>query len=243
MSEDEARILESHLKSNSDDRKEAIKEEFEFLNSVAHKIQVGKGISQAQRKASPTPTISSRDGMEKICQLMRPLPENAKELDQIMKLCPSTEEEPLKQGEIWCLADTGSTLHALDVEKELPEYRHLVQTVPKHKRGRGAECANGGRLPVNGDVRLKGMIDGELYTIPFKDMRVSMPIASMPQTVANGNDLMITPDGAKIRCRKTGHEIKLHERKGVYFFKMSLLPPDQQPKNSKRIDVGFQRQA
>ena len=81
-----------------------------------------------------------------------------------MRLCP--REEPFAPGEFWCLADTGLTLHVISIEKELPEYAHFVKRIPEHKKGRGAECANGGRVQINGDVTLKGHIDGELYTIP-----------------------------------------------------------------------------
>ena len=56
-------------------------------------------------------------------------------------------------------------------------------------------------------------------------MKVSMPIASMRRTVKAGNDLFITEGGGTITNRKTKSQILLHERMGVYFFKMKILPP------------------
>ena len=78
-----------------------------------------------------------------------------------------------------------------------------------------------------------------------------MPIASMRQTIKKGNDLYITPSGGTIRNRKTGDTIRLHERGGVYFFKMNFLPPHLQPqppthgasKGLKNKALGFARPA
>ena len=70
-----------------------------------------------------------------------------------------------------------------------------------------------------------------------------MPIASMRRTVKQGNDLIITPDGGIIRNRRTKKVIRLHERQGLYFFKMKLLPPSEQMKksdNGRPSDVGRQ---
>lgn len=212
------------LHDDDDDDDEPVENDYSFLDTIAHRIQIGKKLTQSQRKKATRPTSD----MGRICQLMKPLPKCPKKLEKLFKLCP-TDEEPLKDGEIWVLADTGSTIHGINVKKEIPEYQHLVKRIPKNKQGRGAECANGGRVKIGGDITLKGHIDNDLHTIPFKDMEISMPIASMPQTVANGNDLLISIDGASITNRETGRKVKLHERQGVYFFKMSLLPPSQQP--------------
>ena len=77
-------------------------------------------------------------------------------------------------------------------------------------------------------------------------MKVSMPIASRRKTVKCGNDLMITDYGGIIRNRRTKKIIRLHERQGLYFFKMKLLPPNEQiqkPNNGNGRPMGFGRQA
>ena len=142
------------------------------------------------------------------------------------------------------MADSGSTVHAMDVKKELPRYKHLVRPVPSRKKGRSAETACGGKVEIEGEIDLTGEIDGAMHTIPFYDMQVSMPIASMRRTVKAGNDLLITEEGGCITNRLTKQKIILHERCGVYFFKMTLLSPSQQPqKGSKSSTAGFHRQA
>ena len=100
-----------------------------------------------------------------------------------------------------------------------------------------------------GTAVFAGHIDGHEHVVPFNDMKISMPIASMRQTIKKGNDLYITPSGGTIKNRKTGKTIKLHERGGVYFFKMTFLPPHLQPcsndqdKGRKNMSLGFARPA
>ena len=147
------------------------------------------------------------------------------------------------------MADSGSSLHAMDIAKELPGYAHLVTPLPEGKKGKGAETASGDRVEIKGTISLSGHVDGHEHTVPFNDMKISMPIASMRQTIKKGNDLYITPEGGTIRNRRTGKTIHLHERGGVYFFKMCFLPPHQQPqpdsaKNGRKNKaLGFARPA
>ena len=80
-------------------------------------------------------------------------------------------------------------------------------------------------------------------------MKIAMPIASIRQTIKKGNDLYITEGGGVIRNRRNGKTIKLHERGGVYFFKMRFLPPNLQPasldgmSNTNDRSLGFARPA
>ena len=230
------------------------------LNGFAHKVTRGPKPTQAQRKAqqakkaiakptkSQLPVLVRNDSDFKCPELrdmVKALPKGKKELEKLIKHCPHEAEE-LLPGEIWVLGDTGSTKHGLNVKKELPGYAHLVRPMPEKKRGAAAETAGGDQVTFDGEVELTGYIDGELHTIPFVDMKVSMPIASMRKTVKCGNDLMITDYGGIIRNRRTKKIIRLHERQGLYFFKMKLLPPNEQiqkPNNGNGRPMGFGRQA
>ena len=60
-----------------------------------------------------------------------------------------------------------------------------------------------------------------------------------------GNELHITEDGGFVRNRKSGKTVRLVERCGVYFFKLSLLPPDQQKQSDpdNKPTSGFGRPA
>ena len=154
--------------------------------------------------------------------LIHALPTCRNALAKLALHCP-VDAEVLQPGESWVMADTGSTLHGIDVAKECPAYKPHVRLTRGKKAG--AETAGGGTVEIDGDVDITGIIDGAEYTIPFKDMKVSMPIASMRRTVKAGNDLFITEGGGTITNRKTKSQIRLHERMGVYFFKMKILPP------------------
>ena len=141
------------------------------------------------------------------------------------------------------MADTGYTSNGMDVRKEIPGNAKLVKPVPSSDRGSGAETACGARVQIDGEISLTGHIDDNLHTIVFKDMNVTMPIASMIQAVKKGNTLTISEDGGAITNRATGKVVRLHERQGVYFFKMKLLPAQSQSRYTHPSKSGFIRPA
>ena len=47
-----------------------------------------------------------------------------------------------------------------------------------------------------------------------------MPIASIIETLKKGNNLWIIRKGATIISRPNGQVVRLHERQGVYVFKI-----------------------
>ena len=97
------------------------------------------------------------------------------------------------------MADHGSTLSGMDVRKELPGYAKLVKPTPNSDRGSGAETACGARVQIDGEISLTGHIDDNLHTIVFKDMNVTMPIASIIQAVKKINTLTISEMAAQLR--------------------------------------------
>ena len=228
-----------------------------LLNNVAYQIYKEK-IAERKKWEKTPKALKQRNTVviKSVADFDRPgrptlmaLPRDRKALTRLAKLCPE-RQEALGPYERWVMADSGSSLHAMDVAKELPGFAHLVAPLPEGKKGRGAETASGDHVEIRGTISLAGHVDGHEHVVPFNDMKISMPIASMQQTIKKGNDLSITPDGGTIRNRKTGKTIKLHERGGVYFFKMSFLPPhlQKQPDSgTKKIAeskaVGFARPA
>ena len=48
-------------------------------------------------------------------------PKNIKALNKRARKCP-TEEEELKEGERWVMADTGAAVNDICVERDCPEY-------------------------------------------------------------------------------------------------------------------------
>ena len=207
----------------------------ELLNKFAHHVHEGKKLSQ--RAAAKREHRFKNRGVVIQCEadfnkpevrhMIRALPQDEATLQKLAKLCP-TDSEKLKPGEFWCLLDTGSTVSAMKVTKTLPNYAHLVKPVPEGQQSKTAETACGGKVRFDGQIELTGHIDGDLHTMTFNDMDVTMPIASMSESVHHGNELHIKKGGGTITNVKSGKVVNLHEREGVYFFKMSLLPPQVQ---------------
>ena len=228
------------LASGSEDQDKP--DDLECLNNFAHYIQRGKKLPQRKARVVNSVKIQSVKDMHRAKHFMHALPTDKESLDRIAKLCP-TNSEKLGKSEIWVMADTGSTLKGMDVRKELPEYAKLVKPIPNRDRGAGAETACGARVQIDGEISLTGHIDDNLHTIIFKDMNVTMPIASMIQAVKKGNTLTISEDGGTITNRATGKVVRLHERQGVYFFKMKLLPTQSQSRYTHPSKSGFIRPA
>ena len=63
--------------------------------------------------------------------------------------------------------------------EKLPHLRSLGKPLGRDEVD--AECANGGYLRVRGNVDLAGRIGNVFHVVPYKDMAVSMPIASTRQ--------------------------------------------------------------
>ena len=73
-----------------------------------------------------------------------------------------------------------------------PEYKDRAPLV--NVKGAGASSACGGHIEERGEVRVNCEIDGDVHKIPYRDMDVSMPIASMQRIIKDGhNQLVISP--------------------------------------------------
>ena len=206
-----------------------------FLNMFAHHVHQGKTLSQraaAKRNHSFRThgvLIKSEADLAKpeVQHMIQALLQDKLTLRRLAKLCP-TDAEEFGQGEYWCLLDTGSTVSAMKVQRTLPDYAHLVKPVPDNKKSKSAETACGGKVKFDAQIELTGHIEGELHTMVFNDMDVTMPIASMRESVHRGNELRIKEGGGTVENMKSGKVVILQEREGVYFLKMSLLPPQLQ---------------
>ena len=181
-------------------------------------------------------------------EIIHYLPRDRKSLTRLAVLC-AEKEGVLGFYARWVMADSGSSPHASETSKELPGFEHLIVPIPEGKKGRGAETASGDRVEIRNAVALKLRIDGNLQTMLFNVMPTTTLIASIRQTIKKGNDLHITQEGGFIRNRKTDEKISLHERGGVYFFKMKFHPPPNRPqlvndtKIRKNRALGFARPA
>ena len=155
---------------------------------------------------------------------MAALPADSEIIDKLAKHYP--KDELLGENEIWVLADTGANVSAMKVDRDCPQYAHLVKATANSKKGTGAESACGGAIKERGEVLVDCTIDGEKFQIPFRDMDVTMPLASMRRVVRSGhNQMVIEEGGGHITNLISKKRIRLYERKGVYFFKAKILPP------------------
>ena len=127
--------------------------------------------------------------------------------------------------------------------KKAMRIKHLAERLARFRERRCAETACGGSVQIEGEIDLTGIIDGEKHAIPFKDMKVSTPIASMIKTVKSGNELVINEEGGAITNKNTGKIVRLVERQGVYFFRISLKPPHEQVQDDRSRTPGFARPA
>ena len=158
------------------------------MNNFAHRLQIGKKKAQkfnrlkvSDQRIRPFGTRAVADceadlDTEVMRDMIAALPKDAKSLNKLAKKCPDNND--LEADEMWVMADTGATVNALKVGRDCPKYVKHVHETAASRRGAGAECANGGFIKERGEVKIHVEIDGEQHVIPFKDMDVSMPIAS-----------------------------------------------------------------
>ena len=114
----------------------------------------------------------------------------------------------------------------MKVNRDCPQYSHLVTPTKASSSGQGAESACGGSIKERGEVSIDLLIGGEYHRMPVRDMDVSMPIASGRSCVESGdNYALLHRHGGIIKNMVSGKEIKLYGRQGVFFFKARVLPP------------------
>ena len=219
----------------------------EAMHTFAHHIQVGKKQSQrSRRQKEDVPAIlkeakkinegaidkpiiiqCSKDiNRPDVQRMMKPLPSSPERINHLASLCPSAEEVPLLPGEKWILFDTGASCNALNVARDCPQYGSHVLPTRNSVSGKGAESANGGSIKERGEVAVDLLTDGLPCKMVFKDMDVSMPIASGRMCVDSGDTFaVIHKGGGTLKNIVSGKEIRLYARQGVYFFKSTILPP------------------
>ena len=232
---------EIQLEEDDDEPDEMVK----FMNNFAHRVQLGKKQAQKLRKpkedidavlkefknnsAQKDKTVVVQQARDldapEVRRIVKPLPDDPREIDRLAKLCPRDVAE-LEEGEIWVLWDTGASCSAMKVNRDCPQYSHLVTSTKASSSGQGAESACGGSIKERGEVSIDLLIGGEYHRMPVRDMDVSMPIASGRSCVESGdNYALLHRHGGIIKNVVSGKEIKLYGRQGVFFFKARVLPP------------------
>jgi hypothetical protein len=97
----------------------------------------------------------------------------------------------------------------------------IVTASPMSRAGGKYRAANGARIPNLGQVRVPFTNDqGEKCGTTFQVAEVERPLLSASQLAASGNSVRFERGGGKIVNLKTGREMKLERRGGVFVLKM-----------------------
>ena len=176
----------------------------------------------------PTIVIQSEKDMKlheaAVMKLMAALPSNPKKLQKAARRIGSIE---LEEDEILAMVDSGSFLHAINAEADLPG--HAIEAVEGKDKARSAETACGAILKRLGIVRTAGLVDGETVNVKWNHMKVKTPILSVRQLVRDGHEVYINATGGWIKNLENGKIIHFFEFQGVYYLKMKIAQPSPRP--------------
>ena len=134
--------------------------------------------------------------------------------------------------EILCMVDSGSFVHAINAEVELPH--HQLTPPTEQDKQLIAEAACGGKLTKQGSVHVACETDGSKVAIEFDSMRVKTPILSVRQLVRDDNEVRFRRHKGFIPNLVSG-EINVFEYQGVYVMKLKIQQPNDQ--NNSKQDV------
>jgi hypothetical protein len=94
---------------------------------------------------------------------------------------------------------------------------------PMSRAGKRYKAANGSRIPNLGQQRVDFTSgEGHRCGMPFQVAEVERPLVAVSQLAAAGNTVLLEKDSGVIRHVKSGREIKLQRRGGVYIMRMYL---------------------
>ena len=176
----------------------------------------------------PTIVIQSEKDMKMheaaVMKLMAALPSNPKKLQRAARRIGSIE---LEDDEILAMVDSGSFLHAINAEVDLPG--HAIEAIEGKDKARSAETACGAILKRLGIVRTAGLVDGETVNVKWNHMKVKTPILSVRQLVRDGHEVYINSTGGWIKNLENGKIIHFFEFQGVYYLKMKIAQPNPRP--------------
>ena len=117
-------------------------------------------------------------------------------LKHVAKTARKIATMEIEHDEILAMVDSGSFLHAIDADQDLPN--HPIEPLERADR-RSAETACGAVLKRLGTVRTEGLVDGEKANVRWIHMKVKTPILSVRQLVRDGHEVYINAEGGWIK--------------------------------------------
>jgi hypothetical protein len=170
--------------------------------------------------------VRTEHDLSRLAGKITALPAQPKEIAKVYKKISKIE---LKPGEKLCMVDSGSFIHAIDAENDLPG--HDIQWFSEDESNKGvAETACGGILRRLGLVKCTGQVDGNEVSITWNHMKVKCPILSVLRLTKDGNKIVIREDGGEIINLESGKRIPFFQHNGVYYLKLKVNSPDGKSK-------------
>ena len=137
-----------------------------------------------------------------LSKVMASEPTDKKSLTKISRKLEHIEVQP---DEKLCMADSGSTCHAINAEVESPD--HYVEPLADVDQGRDAESACGGVIKRKGKVKTRGTVEGKALNIKWNAMDVEIPILSVRRLVHDGHNVDFRRYGGYVKNLRTGERI------------------------------------
>ena len=163
------------------------------------------------------------------------LPANPKARQKLVKKVVAGVQ--LEEGETLAIVDTGSCLHAIDAEEELPDHEIHWNSDAEANRFL-AETACGGILKRLGLVTTDATVDGKSVTIEWNHMRVKCPILSVVRLCEDGHGLWIHENGGEIIHTASGARMRFEKLMGVYYVRIKFGKPRAKPEDAQPLFSG-----
>ena len=125
------------------------------------------------------------------------------------------------------MVDTGSSIHAADVETHFPQYVDAVKQSSASRRGHADTSAGGHKLVNLGKFVVNAETDAQDVRVPFNNMKVKLPILSVREMMSKGSVMTLTETDGEICNRRTGQTIHFAVYDDLWFMKLKVKPPSK----------------
>ena len=207
------------------------------VNSASANLQSVK-LKPKQKKSIQISSLKELDEQMASNPKLAALPSNPKKLSRALRKMPTGIE--IKEGEVLALVDTGSNIHAADVDLHFNSYAHTVRTSPSQRRGHPATTAGGHQLDNLGKFTVSAIADGQEIRIAFNHMKVKLPILSVRQMMGKGSRMSLTEEGGTISNDRTNQSINFIVHDDLWYVKLKVQPPPSANKPTPNMPFGRQ---
>ena len=207
--------------------------------SWAHKVRIDqqpRGPEPVPKKTLHIASLKELDDQMKSNPRLAALPTSSKGLQRKLRKLAEKKFD-LADDEMLALVDTGSNIHAADVETHFPDYVDSVRETAASRRGHSATAAGGQKLFNLGRFVVHGHTDGQDVRIPFNNMKVKLPILSVREMMSKGSRMTLTETGGIIENREKKQAINFIVHDDLWYVKLKVKPPpaNDQPESRSSL--------